>query len=76
VHVLEWVFIFLPLLYHGLYGIYGSGIAATANVGEYPWSGNWLYTAQRWTGIIAFAYILYHVIDMRFHGRASDGRRI
>jgi len=23
---------------------------------------------QRWTGIIAFIYILYHVIDMRFMG--------
>ena len=22
VHVLEWVFIFLPLLYHGIYGLY------------------------------------------------------
>jgi succinate dehydrogenase / fumarate reductase, cytochrome b subunit len=22
---------------------------------EYPWTGNWMYTAQRWTGGIAFA---------------------
>ncbi len=33
-----------------------------------PGPGNWLYTSQRWTGIIAFIYILYHVIDMRFTG--------
>ena len=67
VHVLEWVFIFLPLLYHALYGIY-IWYKGESNVGEYPWTGNWLYTSQRWTGIVAFIYILYHVIDMRFTG--------
>jgi len=67
VHVLEWVFIFIPLLYHGIYGLY-IWFRGDANVSEYPWSGNWLYTAQRWTGIIAFIYIAYHVVDMRFMG--------
>ncbi len=67
VHVMEWVFIFLPLLYHALYGIY-IWYRGDSNVSEYPWTGNWLYTSQRWTGIIAFIYILYHVIDMRFTG--------
>jgi len=67
VHVLEWVFIFIPLLYHGVYGLY-IWYRGDANVKEYPWSGNWMYTAQRWTGIIAFIYIAYHVIDMRFMG--------
>ena len=27
-----------------------------------------MYTAQRWTGIIAFAYILWHTWTMRFTG--------
>jgi succinate dehydrogenase / fumarate reductase cytochrome b subunit len=67
VHVLEWVFIFIPILFHALYGIY-IWYRGESNVGEYPWTGNWLYTAQRWTGIIAFLYILYHVIDIRFMG--------
>ncbi len=67
VHVLEWVFIFIPLLYHALYGIY-IWYRGDSNVNEYPWSGNWLYFAQRWTGIIAFIYIGYHVWDMRFTG--------
>ena len=34
----------------------------------YPWAGNWLYVAQRWTGIIAFAYIVQHVLRQRFMG--------
>ena len=37
-------------------------------MGEYPWTGNWLYTSQRWTGLIAFIYIVYHVVDLRFTG--------
>lgn len=67
VAVLEWGFIFLPLLYHGLYGFY-IWYRGESNVGEYPWTGNWLYTAQRWTGIIAFVYIAYHLYTMRFTG--------
>ena len=67
VHTLEWLFIFLPLLYHALYGIY-IWYRGDSNVKEYPWSGNWLYFAQRWTGIIAFIYIGYHLYTMRFSG--------
>ena len=67
VHVLEWVFIFLPILYHALYGFY-IWYGGESNVGEYPWTGNWLYTSQRWTGLIAFLYIVYHTYYMRFTG--------
>jgi len=59
--------IFIPLIYHGLYGLY-IWYRGDSNVGDYPWTGNWLYTAQRWTGLIALVYITYHVIDMRFTG--------
>ncbi len=67
VAVLEWGFIFLPLLYHSLYGFY-IWYRGESNVGEYPWTGNWLYTSQRWTGMIAFFYICYHLYYMRFSG--------
>lgn len=67
VHVLEWVFIFIPILYHALYGFY-IWYRGESNVGEYPWTGNWLYTSQRWTGAIAFVYIAFHTYDMRFTG--------
>ena len=75
VHVLEWVFIFIPLLYHALYGLW-IWYRGDSNVGDYPWTGNWLYTAQRWTGIIAMIYIAYHVYRHAVHRRALDGRRI
>ncbi len=67
VFILELFFIWIPILYHGLYGIY-IWYRGDTNVAAYPWSGNWLYTAQRWTGIIAFAYIAQHIYHLRFTG--------
>lgn len=67
VPLLEWGFIFLPILYHGLYGLW-VWYRGETNVGDYPWVGNWMYTAQRWTGGIAFVYIFYHTWTMRFTG--------
>jgi succinate dehydrogenase / fumarate reductase cytochrome b subunit len=59
--------IYIPILYHALYGIYIWWRGET-NVTDYPWAGNWMYTAQRWTGIIAFVYMGWHVYTMRFTG--------
>jgi succinate dehydrogenase / fumarate reductase cytochrome b subunit len=67
VRVLEWTFIFLPILYHGIYGVY-IWLRGKSNIVYYPWAGNWMYTAQRCTGLIAFAYIAQHVIRQRFLG--------
>ena len=67
VPILETFGIWLPILFHALYGFY-IWYRGETNVGEYPWTGNWMYTAQRWTGGIAFAYILWHTWTMRFTG--------
>jgi succinate dehydrogenase / fumarate reductase, cytochrome b subunit len=67
VRVLEWTFIFLPILYHGIYGVY-IWLRGKSNIIYYPWAGNWMYLAQRYTGLIAFAYIGYHVATQRFMG--------
>ena len=67
VRVLEWAFIFLPILYHAIYGVY-IWLRGKSNVVYYPWAGNWLYVAQRWTGLIAFLYIGQHVLRQRFMG--------
>jgi succinate dehydrogenase / fumarate reductase cytochrome b subunit len=64
---LELFGIWLPILYHSLYGFYiwyrGDG-----NLREYPWTGNWMYTSQRWTGAVAFVYIVWHTWHLRFSG--------
>ena len=70
--IVEWAFIFLPILFHGGYGIY-IWMTGKSNVSQYPWVGNWLYTSQRYTGIIAFIYIGWHLYTERWltHGRST-----
>jgi succinate dehydrogenase / fumarate reductase, cytochrome b subunit len=60
----EWSFIFLPILLHGLIGLI---IVARGkrNVVDYPYPENIRYTLQRWTGVIAFAFIVWHVFHTR-----------
>ena len=67
VFFLELFGIWLPILFHALYGFY-IWYRGESNVGSYPWTGNWMYTAQRWTGGIAFFYIVWHTYTMRFTG--------
>jgi len=67
VPVLEIFGIYIPILYHALYGFY-IWFRGQSNVTDYPWAGNFMYAAQRWTGAIAFAYILWHTYTMRFTG--------
>ena len=67
VPLLELFGIWIPILFHALLGFY-IWYRGDSNVASYPWSGNWMYTLQRWTGGIAFIYILWHTWTMRFTG--------
>jgi succinate dehydrogenase / fumarate reductase, cytochrome b subunit len=62
---LEWPLIFLPILFHGLIGLL-IVTRGKRNLLHYPYRENFRYTLQRWTGVIAFAFILWHVSVM--HG--------
>ncbi len=68
----EALVIWLPILYHGVYGIY-IWWRGKSNSFRHPWMANWMYTLQRWTGILAFAFIGWHVWVERFatHGRST-----
>mgnify|MGYP000283006013 CR=1 FL=1 len=57
--------IFLPLLYHSVYGIIISA-ESKVNVGNYGYGRNWLYLFQRITGIFLFVFILFHLMHLRF----------
>jgi succinate dehydrogenase / fumarate reductase, cytochrome b subunit len=61
--LVEWVFIFLPLIFHASIGIFviSTGLP---NTNSYPYTSNIRYTLQRATGIIAFFFIIWHVIHM------------
>ncbi|KYZ76741.1 succinate dehydrogenase [Anaerosporomusa subterranea] len=60
-------FIALPLLFHGIYGLYAAFIAKN-NVLTYSYFRNWTFYAQRITAYIAFAFIIWHVWLLRFGG--------
>ncbi len=63
--LVETTFIFIPLLYHALYGLVIT-VEARPNNLNYPYPRNWFYTIQRVTGIILFFFILFHVLNFRF----------
>lgn len=61
---LEVFIIFLPLIYHAVYGIY---IAFTAknNAGRYGFFRNWMFVLQRVTGIVTLIFVVWHVWSTR-----------
>ena len=61
----EITFIFIPLLYHALYGLFITWESRPNNL-SYPYPRNWFYTIQRITGIILFFFILFHLLNFRF----------
>jgi succinate dehydrogenase / fumarate reductase cytochrome b subunit len=57
--------IFIPLIYHAVYGLFITFEARPNNL-SYPYPRNWFYTIQRITGIILFFFIAFHVLNFRF----------
>jgi succinate dehydrogenase / fumarate reductase cytochrome b subunit len=57
--------IFLPLLFHSVYGIFIS-MEARNNVFSYSYGRNWFYWFQRATGIFLFFFLLFHILNLRF----------
>lgn len=57
--------IFIPLIYHAVYGLVITAEARPNNL-AYPYARNWFYTIQRITGIILFFFITFHVLNFRF----------
>ncbi|WP_078545237.1 succinate dehydrogenase cytochrome b558 subunit [Litchfieldia alkalitelluris] len=63
-YVLEAFIIFIPILFHAIYGLY---IAFTArnNVGRYGYFRNWMFYLQRATGVITLIFVVWHVWETR-----------
>ncbi|HJZ81388.1 MAG TPA: hypothetical protein VKD91_13620 [Pyrinomonadaceae bacterium] len=57
--------IFIPLIYHAVYGLFISFEMRPNNL-NYPYPRNWFYTIQRVTGFILFFFITFHVLNFRF----------
>jgi succinate dehydrogenase / fumarate reductase cytochrome b subunit len=60
----EWTFIFIPLIFHSIIGMF-IVFGGSNNIGSYPYRENFRYSLQRWTGVIAFIFIFWHVFHMR-----------
>ena len=60
---LEIAVIMVPIFFHGIYGLF---VTATASPNGKSYRRNWMYNLQRITGVILFAYILFHLWTTRF----------
>jgi len=61
---MEWIIIYIPLMFHAFYGIY---IAFTAkpNVKRFSTFRNWMFTLQRFTGIFLVIFVAWHIFQTR-----------
>ncbi len=61
---MEIAIIIVPLLFHGIYGLFVTS-TAKPNVVSNAYMRNWMYFLQRFTGVIVFAFILFHLWTTR-----------
>jgi succinate dehydrogenase / fumarate reductase cytochrome b subunit len=62
--VIEWTFIYLPILYHTVYGVWII-VSGQPNVDRYGYAKNWAYVGQRISAIILTLFILFHILAMK-----------
>ncbi len=60
---LQIVFVLLPLAFHACFGVWLAR-SSRNNVDAYPGSRTWMYLAQRATGIVTFAFVVWHVAHL------------
>ncbi len=65
VFFLELFGIWLPLLFHGVYGLYVA-YQSNLNTGRFQYGRNWAFTLQRISGVITFIFIFWHLYQTRF----------
>jgi succinate dehydrogenase / fumarate reductase cytochrome b subunit len=62
--LLEIFFIWLPLLYHGVYGLYVA-FQARNNITNYSFFRNQMFVWQRITGVLTFLFVVWHFAETR-----------
>jgi len=65
VFFLELFGIWLPLLFHGVYGLYVA-YQSNINTGQFKYGRNWAFAAQRITGVITFIFVFWHLYQTRY----------
>jgi len=65
VWAIEWAFIFLPIIFHTVYGIWIT-LTGQPNVNNYPYGKNWAYVLQRASAIVIVLFALFHVLSLKY----------
>jgi len=63
--VIEWTFIYLPILYHTIYGVW-IVLTGQPNVTHYPYAKNYFYLLQRASAIVIVFFMLFHVLSLKY----------
>ncbi|MGV2940130.1 succinate dehydrogenase cytochrome b558 subunit [Mesobacillus sp. LC4] len=70
-YFLEAFIIFIPMYFHAIYGLY-IALQAKNNVGRYGYMHNWKFLLQRFTGVVTFIFVTWHIwetkIQVEFFG--------
>jgi succinate dehydrogenase cytochrome b subunit len=61
---IEWTLIFIPILYHTIYGLWIT-FTGQPNLGRYPYSKNIFYFFQRLTALLLIFLLTFHVLAMK-----------
>lgn len=65
--------LYLPLLFHGLYGLYIT-YEARPNALRYAWVRNWMYLGQRASGAVLCAFLPLHLGAVHWGASYADAR--
>lgn len=60
----EWGLIYLPILYHTVYGIWIT-LTGQPNIDRYPYAKNWFYLLQRISAIIIVLFMIFHLLTLK-----------
>ncbi len=61
----EWGLIYLPILYHTIYGIWIT-LTGQPNVHQYRYTKNVFYTLQRTSAIVIVLFMIVHVFSLKY----------
>lgn len=70
-YLVEVVIIFLPILLHGIYGVYIAYVSRN-NVGQYATCRNWNFYIQRISGVFLLVFISIHVWQTRIQAMFGE----
>src|SRR5690554_329838 len=62
--IVEWVVIYIPILFHGIYGVY-IAFTATNNINRFGTFRNWMFMLQRLSGVFLVIFIAWHIFQTR-----------